>query len=310
MIEVAFRPGVTDVPRLNSLRGMVEDRPALRGGDRHPLRTDGRSRPTTHAVGTPVALQHHRAALRHRFGSPSISARTLAGDRVERPSPSAGWTMPNCFAMSKARLLSLDLAGDAHDPALLRQPGPRRHRRRTGNAGADVVWHCVHKTFKAHIDFTWRNADGSVRREELSTAFIHQYLRAATDAVWPELLRSAFWTTPASSPSTMSMTYSRSRRTTTRRRWSPLAAPTPAWAASCARHRRLSLPIATTDVLCWPAGFPPSTRCRGCSTRRIADGVVAGVGDYGNKLGLPTVNGAVIYDEGYLGNLARLLRLR
>jgi phosphoribosylformylglycinamidine synthase len=29
---------------------------------------------------------------------------------------------------------------------------------------------------------------------------------------------------------------------------------------------------------------------------------VAGIGDYGNKLGLPTVNGAVLYDEGYLGN--------
>jgi phosphoribosylformylglycinamidine (FGAM) synthase-like enzyme len=24
--------------------------------------------------------------------------------------------------------------------------------------------------------------------------------------------------------------------------------------------------------------------------------------DYGNKLGIPTVNGAVLYDEGYLGN--------
>ena len=36
--------------------------------------------------------------------------------------------------------------------------------------------------------------------------------------------------------------------------------------------------------------------------QRIADGVVAGIGDYGNKLGLPTVNGAVVYDEGYLGN--------
>jgi len=34
----------------------------------------------------------------------------------------------------------------------------------------------------------------------------------------------------------------------------------------------------------------------------MADGVAAGIGDYGNKLGLPTVNGAVIYDEGYLGN--------
>ena len=35
---------------------------------------------------------------------------------------------------------------------------------------------------------------------------------------------------------------------------------------------------------------------------RIADGVVAGVADYGNKIGLPTVAGAVLYDPGYTAN--------
>ena len=29
---------------------------------------------------------------------------------------------------------------------------------------------------------------------------------------------------------------------------------------------------------------------------------MAGIGDYGNKLGLPTVNGSVLYDPGYVGN--------
>jgi phosphoribosylformylglycinamidine (FGAM) synthase-like enzyme len=33
--------------------------------------------------------------------------------------------------------------------------------------------------------------------------------------------------------------------------------------------------------------------------RASPKGVVAGVGDYGNKMGIPTVNGAMIYDEGY-----------
>ncbi|HRW51024.1 MAG TPA: phosphoribosylformylglycinamidine synthase subunit PurL, partial [Caldilinea sp.] len=63
-------------------------------------------------------------------------------------------------------------------------------------------------------------------------------------------------------------------------------------------------PIATTDVLCFgPQDFPVDQVPEGMlHPARIADGVVAGVGDYGNKLGLPTVNGAVIYDEGYLGN--------
>ena len=31
-------------------------------------------------------------------------------------------------------------------------------------------------------------------------------------------------------------------------------------------------------------------------------GVVAGVRDYGNRMGIPTVNGAVCFDERYLGN--------
>ena len=31
-------------------------------------------------------------------------------------------------------------------------------------------------------------------------------------------------------------------------------------------------------------------------------GVVAGVRDYGNRMGIPTVNGAVCFDPRYLGN--------
>jgi phosphoribosylformylglycinamidine (FGAM) synthase-like enzyme len=36
--------------------------------------------------------------------------------------------------------------------------------------------------------------------------------------------------------------------------------------------------------------------------RRIRSGVVAGVADYGNKIGLPTVAGAVLYDPGFTAN--------
>ena len=44
--------------------------------------------------------------------------------------------------------------------------------------------------------------------------------------------------------------------------------------------------------------------------RRIRSGVVAGVQDYGNKMGLPTVNGAILYDPGFTANPPGLLRLR
>ena len=49
---------------------------------------------------------------------------------------------------------------------------------------------------------------------------------------------------------------------------------------------------------------PSRARCRAgvLHPRRVAAGVVAGVRDYGNKLGIPTVNGAVLYDPGYTAN--------
>ena len=37
-------------------------------------------------------------------------------------------------------------------------------------------------------------------------------------------------------------------------------------------------------------------------TRRIVEGVVAGIGGYGNSIGIPTVGGEVAFDESYAGN--------
>jgi phosphoribosylformylglycinamidine synthase len=69
-------------------------------------------------------------------------------------------------------------------------------------------------------------------------------------------------------------------------------------------------PIANTDVLCFGPLDLPDGRGEVRSPvpsgvlhpRRVAEGVVAGVRDYGNKLGIPTVNGAVLYDRGYIQN--------
>jgi phosphoribosylformylglycinamidine synthase subunit PurSL len=63
-------------------------------------------------------------------------------------------------------------------------------------------------------------------------------------------------------------------------------------------------PIAATDVLCFgPAKTSFSDLPAGVlHPRRIASGVVAGIQDYGNKIGIPTVSGAVLYDPGYISN--------
>ena len=61
-------------------------------------------------------------------------------------------------------------------------------------------------------------------------------------------------------------------------------------------------PIAATDVFCVgtdsPSGVP-----NGCiHPHRILGEVVGGVRDYGNRMGIPTVNGGVWFDDRYIGN--------
>jgi len=63
-------------------------------------------------------------------------------------------------------------------------------------------------------------------------------------------------------------------------------------------------PVANTDVFCFaPPDWPLERLPKGLlHPRRIAKGVVAGVRDYGNRMGIPTVNGSVYFDSRYLGN--------
>ncbi|REK17373.1 MAG: phosphoribosylformylglycinamidine synthase subunit PurL [Planctomycetota bacterium] len=63
-------------------------------------------------------------------------------------------------------------------------------------------------------------------------------------------------------------------------------------------------PICNTDVFCFA---PPETPVHAVPTgalhpKRVMRGVVSGVRDYGNRMGIPTVNGAIYFDPRYLGN--------
>lgn len=63
-------------------------------------------------------------------------------------------------------------------------------------------------------------------------------------------------------------------------------------------------PIFNTDVFCFaPPDFDYEELPEGVlHPKRIFKGVVAGVRDYGNRMGIPTVNGAILFDERFLGN--------
>jgi phosphoribosylformylglycinamidine synthase len=63
-------------------------------------------------------------------------------------------------------------------------------------------------------------------------------------------------------------------------------------------------PIASTDVFCFaPPDLRPDQIPQGCmQPLSLLKGVVAGVRDYGNPMGIPTVNGSVHFDENFVGN--------
>ena len=64
-------------------------------------------------------------------------------------------------------------------------------------------------------------------------------------------------------------------------------------------------PIACTDVLGFgPLDYDFDKLPSGIKhPKYVYSGVVAGIGAYGNNMGIPTVNGAICFDESYVGNI-------
>ncbi len=63
-------------------------------------------------------------------------------------------------------------------------------------------------------------------------------------------------------------------------------------------------PVANTDIFCFgrPDMAAEDVPKGVLHPRRIMKGVVSGVRDYGNRMGIPTVNGAIYFDDRYLAN--------
>jgi phosphoribosylformylglycinamidine synthase subunit PurSL len=180
----------------------------------------------------------------------------------------------------------------------------RDHFRSEGRDPTDVeletlaqTWseHCAHKTFRAAI-----TVDGVEQPSLLDR------IRAATDAVAAPFVRSAF----VGNAGVVSFAEGTTLALKAETHNHPSAVE-PFGGANTgvggvirdvlgAAHR----PVAVTDVLCFgPPDLPVANLPDGAlHPRRIRDGVVAGVADYGNKIGLPTVAGAVLYDAGFTTN--------
>ena len=158
--------------------------------------------------------------------------------------------------------------------------------------------HCAHKTFRAEI--TVNGQPHSI------DSILKTYLQAATEQIAAPWVRSAF--VDNAGIIAFDDEYDLSFKVETHNHPSAIE---PFGGANTGiggvvrdilgvSHR----PIANTNMLCFgPTDTDYNELTPGViHPSRIRSGVVSGIEDYGNKLGLPTVNGAVYYHPGYTAN--------
>src|SRR5947209_15408775 len=191
----------------------------------------------------------------------------------------------------------------------------QHHYRQQGREPTDVeletlaqTWseHCSHKTFKATLHYRELDSDGQVLEQEHIPGLLKHYLMRATEQVKQPCLVSAF--SDNAGIIRFTETHDIAFKVETHNHPSAIEPFGGANTGVGGVIRDVlgvsAQPIACTDILCFgPQHIPGDALPAGVlSPRRIASGVVNGVRDYGNKMGVPTVNGAVLYHSGYLYN--------
>ncbi len=153
--------------------------------------------------------------------------------------------------------------------------------------------HCSHKTFRATID----TPDGVV------DGLLDTFLRGATEAISAPWVESAF--VDNAGIVRFDDNHDLALKAETHNHPSALEPFGGANTGVGGVVRDIlgvsAKPIAITDILCFgpedvnSRSLPPGV----LHPRRIRSGVIAGIADYGNKIGVPNIAGAIFHDESY-----------
>ena len=163
--------------------------------------------------------------------------------------------------------------------------------------------HCVHKTFKSMIEYAEKG-----RETEMVDGLFKTYIQRATQEIGAEWCVSVF--TDNAGIIEFDDRYNIVFKVETHNHPSAIE-PYGGAGTGIGGVIRDSLgtglgakPILNTDVFCF--GLPDLSYDElpkgALHPKRIFKGVVAGVRDYGNRMGIPTANGAILFDPRYTGN--------
>ncbi len=336
IVDVHFHPGVTDTLAESILAGasMLGIRGLQHAETGHRYYLDGRLsehevRQITEALLYNPVIQNytlhesnHVDALREsnydathasnpvgtRFiaSTADLSARGAGAASTTQTIPLSGMTDEQLLVVSKRGLLALNLD---------EMRAIQRHIGEQGREPSDVeletlaqTWseHCSHKTFKATIDYREVRSDGTTIEQETIEGLLKSYIMRATQQVARPWVVSAF--SDNAGIVRFTETHDIAFKVETHNHPSaiePFGGANTGVGGVIRDVLGVSAgPIACTDILCFgPPATPASELPAGVLTpHRIASGVVNGVRDYGNKMGIPTVNGAILYHPGYIYN--------
>lgn len=303
VVEVAYRPGVTDPAAAEIVRAarQLGFSGVKRAATGFRFETAGLSAARLQKLARQLLANN---VIQHwALGqiAPSFPQEIASSGAVEIL-PIRQASAAELLELSKIRRAALDLA---------EMQAIQAYFRREGRDPTDIefemfaqTWseHCVHKTFKAKLRVEKQPGDAPAAVDSL----IKTYLKAATDKIAAPWVISAF--VDNAGIIDFDEEFEISFKAETHNHPSAIEPFGGANTGVGGVIRDIlgvsAKPIANTDVLCFgPQNLNPDELPEGVlHPRRIQSGVVAGVQDYGNKIGIPTVNGAILYDAGYTAN--------
>ncbi len=311
VVEVTYLPGVTDPPAENLVRASrmlsVPGLQRVATGKRYLLEgdvdADLAQELARDVMANPVV---QRFAVDQQIRPPFTPSEQddPTVELVDICQASAGELM----LISQDRRLSLDLPEMQAIQAYY-----RKEEREPTDVELETLaqtWseHCVHKTFKAVIDYSGP-APGdwsSTAVDQTIDGLLDTYIRAATEKIARPWVRSAF--VDNAGIIALDEQNDLAFKVETHNHPSALEPFGGANTGIGGVVRDVlgvsARPIANTNVLCFgPENVPHESLPSGVlHPRRVAEGVIAGIEDYGNKMGIPTVNGSIQYDAGYTAN--------
>lgn len=307
-VDVTFLPGVTDSVAENLLKAArvmgIDTLDQAASGGRFLLysQPDDLHKLATSTLSNPLIQRH---SIDQPINAPFVDA-GAATDHVDIIALCEA-DDERLLAISSERRLSLDL----YEMRAIRDYFQSEGREPT-DAELEMLaqtWseHCVHKTFKARITYNGpphgADAEADAGAQTID-GLLNTYIRAATDHVAKDWVRSAF--VDNAGIVRFDDRYDLAFKVETHNRPSALepfgGANTGAGGVIRDVLGVSAKPIANTDILFF--GLPDTEKVPDgvLHPRRVAEGVVAGIEDYGNKMGIPTVNGGICYDAGYVSN--------